>query len=70
MGYAAGYRASWATGLGEVPDHVFEANTDAWIADHCVNPANVPGVLFTSRGLQVKAGTIKDLGPAIRALYQ
>lgn len=70
VGYAAGYRASWPTGLGEVPDHVFEDNTDAWIADHCVNPANVPGVLFTSKGLPLRAGSIQELGPAIRAIYR
>ena len=70
IGYAAGYRASWATGLGEVPDHVFDTNTDAWLADHCVNPANVPGVLFTSRGTDVQARGIKDLAGAIRALYR
>ncbi|MCU1258277.1 MAG: type phosphodiesterase/nucleotide pyrophosphatase [Bryobacterales bacterium] len=49
VGYASGYRASWQTGLGGVPDSEVEDNKDAWIGDHCVNPANVPGVLFTSR---------------------
>ena len=69
IGYAPGYRASWATGLGEVASQVFEDNTDAWIADHCVDPTAVPGVLFTSKGVTLKAATIKDLSGEILKLY-
>ncbi len=70
IGYAAGYRASWSTGLGEVSDHVFETNTDAWIGDHCVDPAVVPGVLIVSKGPPVTAAGIKDLGAAIAKLFR
>lgn len=69
IGYAPGYRASWQTGLGEVPAVVFEANTDAWIADHCINPERVPGVLFLSRGLLVPDASLKGLSHAILKLY-
>jgi predicted AlkP superfamily phosphohydrolase/phosphomutase len=48
VGYAPGYRASWETGLGQTPRTILEDNNDAWIADHCINAADVPGVLFTS----------------------
>ncbi len=48
VGYAAGYRASWRTGVGETAQVVFEDNTDAWEADHCVDAAEVPGVLFAN----------------------
>ena len=48
VGYAPGYRASWQTALGGVPQAELEDNGDAWIGDHCINPADVPGVLFTS----------------------
>jgi hypothetical protein len=48
IGYARGYRASWQTALGGTPASELEDNHDAWIADHCINPADVPGVLFTS----------------------
>jgi hypothetical protein len=34
--------------LGGVPAAEIEDNNDPWIADHCINPADVPGVLFTS----------------------
>ena len=69
VGYAEGYRASWSTGLGEVPDHVFDTNTDAWLGDHCVDPTAVPGVLFVSKGPPITATGIKDLGAAIVRLF-
>jgi predicted AlkP superfamily phosphohydrolase/phosphomutase len=68
VGYAPGYRASWQTGLGEVPETVFEDNTDAWIADHCINAAAVPGVLFTSPGVVVRDRSLKGLSSAILEL--
>src|SRR6185437_14854318 len=49
VGYARGYRASWQTALGGVPAPLIYDNTDAWIGDHCINPADVPGILFTNR---------------------
>ncbi len=69
VGYAPGYRASWATGLGEVPETVFEDNTDAWIADHCINAADVPGVLFTSPGVAVEDKSLKGLSRAILKMF-
>src|SRR6185503_11817295 len=35
VGYAAGYRTSWAAAVGKVTARVFEANTKAWSGDHC-----------------------------------
>lgn len=68
VGYAPGYRASWATGLGEVPDTVIEDNNDAWIADHCINAADVPGVLFTSPGIVVNDRSLKGLSLCLRKM--
>ena len=51
VGYAPGYRASQATGLGGWAKSNLEANHDHWGADHCMNAASVPGVIFTSIGL-------------------
>jgi hypothetical protein len=70
VGYAPGYRASWATGLGEVPSVAFENNNDAWIADHCINAADVPGVLFTSPGIVVNDRSLKGLSRAVRELLK
>jgi hypothetical protein len=69
VGYAPGYRASWATGLGETAGVVFEENSDAWIADHCVDADAVPGVLFLSGRWQVKEASLKELSRAILGMY-
>ncbi len=61
VGYAAGYRGSWQTGLGGVPAVEMEDNNDAWIADHCINPADVPGVLFTSRSAHPERPRLQDV---------
>lgn len=69
VGYARGYRASWQTGVGGVGKDVFEDNDDAWIADHCINPADVPGVLFTSRKIRLSDPALKDLPVSLLALF-
>lgn len=52
VGYAAGYRASSETGLGKLTSApVIEANHDHWGADHCIDAALVPGVVFANRDL-------------------
>ncbi len=52
IGYAPGYRASAETGLGKIPaGPPIEANHDHWSADHCIDAAMVPGVLFANRDL-------------------
>jgi len=50
VGYAPGYRASSETGLGKLTsDVIIEPNHDHWSADHCIDAAKVPGVLFSNR---------------------
>ncbi|HWF09747.1 MAG TPA: alkaline phosphatase family protein [Bryobacteraceae bacterium] len=69
VGYAAGYRGSWESGVGAVGAAVLSDNSDAWIADHCVNAADVPGVLFTSRKLRTGSPAIADLPVSLLALF-
>ncbi len=69
VGYSPGYRASWQSAEGGHSSAVFEDNTDAWIADHCINAADVPGVLFTTRRVQPANPSIKDLPVSLLALF-
>jgi predicted AlkP superfamily phosphohydrolase/phosphomutase len=69
VGYSAGYRASWQTGLGETPTEEIEDNNDAWIADHCINPAAVPGVLFTSSRVKARDAKIPDVTASILKFF-
>jgi len=64
LGYAPGYRASWQTGVGATPAEELEGNRDAWIGDHCIDPAFVPGVLFTNFAVAPASYSIRDL-PAV-----
>jgi predicted AlkP superfamily phosphohydrolase/phosphomutase len=52
VGFNAGYRASAQTGLGGWEAEALEPNRDHWGADHCMDPALVPGVLFSNVSLQ------------------
>jgi predicted AlkP superfamily phosphohydrolase/phosphomutase len=69
VGYSPGYRAAWETAVGGLANATFEDNTDAWIADHCINAADVPGVLFTTRKIQPVNPRIKDLPVSLLALF-
>jgi predicted AlkP superfamily phosphohydrolase/phosphomutase len=61
VGYAPGYRASWETALGGIPADVIRENTDAWLGDHCISAAAVPGVLFGTRTPRLPDPQLKDL---------
>ena len=69
VGYGPGYRASWQTGLGATPAEELEDNNDAWIGDHCINPVDVPGVLFTSRKVQREGLRLQDVTGFILQLF-
>jgi len=68
IGYAPGYRASWDAAQGRTGGPVFEDNTRHWSGDHCVDPECVPGVLFSSLKLEVRAG-ITDIAPTVLSLF-
>ncbi|HUO31959.1 MAG TPA: alkaline phosphatase family protein [Bryobacteraceae bacterium] len=65
VGYARGYRASWETALGAAPPAILEDNTDLWIGDHCINAADVPGVLLSNRAIDARAPSLKDVSGMI-----
>ncbi len=69
VGYARAYRASWQTALGGVPPALVEDNTDAWIGDHCINAADVPGVLFSTHKVTAEDPQLKDVTVSILRLF-
>jgi predicted AlkP superfamily phosphohydrolase/phosphomutase len=69
VGYSRGYRASWQTGIGGFGKEVLEDNDDPWIADHCINAVDVPGVLFTTRKVRLPDPALKDLPVSLLALF-
>jgi predicted AlkP superfamily phosphohydrolase/phosphomutase len=69
IGYARGYRASWATMLGDLTDELLLDNNSAWSADHCADAAEVPGILFTNRAIGHASPSLVDIAPSILAEF-
>jgi len=65
VGYAFGYRASWATSTGTVTDRLIEVNDRPWSGDHCMDSRAVPGVLLSNRPLAEGPATLRDLPVSI-----
>jgi len=64
VGFAPGYRVSWATALGGVPRSLFEDNVKKWSGDHIIDSQLVPGALFMSDKFR-PGGHLTDLAPTI-----
>jgi predicted AlkP superfamily phosphohydrolase/phosphomutase len=65
VGYADGYRASWATVLGQMPRDVIEDNLDRWSGTHLTAPEVVPGMFVSNRQVVIDNPSISDIAPTI-----
>lgn len=70
VGFKKGYRASWQTALGGVPQAVIEDNKKKWSGDHLVDPNLVPGVLFTNKKIETRDSNIIDIAATILNLFK
>ena len=69
IGYNSGYRTSWDCASGVVSGPVFEDNTKAWSGDHCVDPRQVPGVLFSNIEIARDDPALMDIAPTALELF-
>jgi predicted AlkP superfamily phosphohydrolase/phosphomutase len=69
IGYARGYRASWATCLGDLTRDYLLDNESAWSADHCADALEVPGVLWCNRPFRAANPSLIDIAPSILAEF-
>jgi predicted AlkP superfamily phosphohydrolase/phosphomutase len=69
IGYNAGYRTSWDCATGVVSGPVFEDNLKAWSGDHCIDPRQVPGVLFCNRAIDSNDPALIDIAPTALHLF-
>jgi len=61
-----GYRVSWQTSLGGVPDKLIAPNLKPWSGDHCsLDPYCVKGMFFCNRTLMDTELNILDVAPTI-----
>jgi predicted AlkP superfamily phosphohydrolase/phosphomutase len=69
VGYAKGMRGSNESALGTVGPEVITDNHEEWSGDHCMDPATVPGVLFSSHPLKKPAAKLEELAAAVLAEF-
>lgn len=65
VGYDRGYRSSDSSAMGKITDQVIEPNEEKWSGDHCMDPATVPGVLFSTVPLRDEPAGLVDMAPTI-----
>jgi predicted AlkP superfamily phosphohydrolase/phosphomutase len=70
IGYARGYRASWATCLGDLTEDVLLDNDAAWSADHCCDAAEVPGLLCCNQPVTKPDPSLVDIAPSILEVFK
>jgi len=69
IGYERGYRASWATCLGEFDKAVITDNESASSADHCIAYDIVPGIFLSNKKMVAEDPALIDLAPTILAEF-
>ena len=69
MGYKRDYRNSWDCATGSCPVEVFSDNTKSWSGDHCIDPREVPGVIFSDQPINTDQPDIMDLGPTALRMF-
>jgi hypothetical protein len=65
VGFRIGYRADWDAAVGAVSGRVISDNTRSWSGDHCMDPRQVPGVLFSSVPFAATKPNLVDLAPTV-----
>ncbi len=65
VGYKPGYRTDWDAAVGAVTDRIISDNTRSWSGDHCMDPRQVPGVLFCNRPFAAARPDLRDLAPTV-----
>jgi predicted AlkP superfamily phosphohydrolase/phosphomutase len=66
LAFYPGYRTSWETTLGGVPQGLVSANLKKWSGDHSASdPADTPGILLCNRSLTSNQVSIADIAPTV-----
>jgi predicted AlkP superfamily phosphohydrolase/phosphomutase len=68
--FSSGYRTSWQTSLGGVPEHIVVANLKKWSGDHCASdPADTAGFLLSNRKLLSSDPNLIDIAPTLYTFF-
>ena len=69
VGLKEGFRISWDCARGKVTDTIIANNEKSWSGDHCIDPALVPGVLFSNMRIGEDDPNIMDMAPTVLKLF-
>ena len=70
LSFYDGYRTSWQTALGAIPETIVTANMKKWSGDHCASDSSdTPGILLSNRRIAPEKHSIVDIGPTVIHLF-
>jgi predicted AlkP superfamily phosphohydrolase/phosphomutase len=70
LSFRTGYRTSWQTALGAVPEHILVANLKKWSGDHCASDIEeTAGFFLSNRKLAETNPSILDVAPTLYDLF-
>ncbi len=68
--FNSGYRTSWQTSLGAVPEHLVVANLKKWSGDHCASDfSNTSGFLVSNKKITTPEPNIIDIAPTLYRVF-
>ncbi|HEY2932847.1 MAG TPA: alkaline phosphatase family protein [Acidobacteriota bacterium] len=70
ISFRSGYRTSWQTSLGAVPENIVVANLKKWSGDHCASDeSDTAGILLINRKVTPGSYRIIDIAPTVLRLF-
>ena len=68
--FNSGYRTSWQTCLGSVPELIVVANLKKWSGDHCASdPSDTAGFLVSNKRVATPDPNIMDIAPTLYEVF-
>jgi predicted AlkP superfamily phosphohydrolase/phosphomutase len=66
LSFYDGYRTSWQTALGAVPESIVVANLKKWSGDHCASDkSDTQGILLSNRRIEGSDHSLVDVAPTV-----
>ncbi|MDA2927669.1 alkaline phosphatase family protein [Acidobacteria bacterium AH-259-G07] len=71
ISFRTGYRTSWQTALGAIPENILVANLRKWSGDHCSSDiSDTSGFFVSNRKIQASEPSILDIAPTLYRIFE
>ncbi|MFQ5928268.1 MAG: alkaline phosphatase family protein, partial [Acidobacteriota bacterium] len=71
LSFRTGYRTSWQTALGAIPENILVANLRKWSGDHCSSDiSDTSGFFVSNRKIQASEPSILDIAPTLYHIFE